>query len=232
MKAGDVSGGRSSSRETWLSAPLSDPNAALWASISPPANRDIPTLVRRRAAAFSLELLAHRLHLRLPALFSSRASARTGILGAAMAFGASVGVIGFLALGAWQQDASDESELREASSIETLQPASARAPAPPAQPTVSAGLTRQGQFLDDVAAPSTTAEEASTAVMPPTFAATALPMAAEPSSLSRSQQRRARIEERRSAARAKAKAKRMASAKSKATARRTAKARRTRAMAD
>jgi hypothetical protein len=234
MKAGDVSGGRSSSRETWLSAPLSDPNAALWASISPPANRDIPTVVRRRAAAFSLDLLAHRLHLRLPAYFSSRASARTGILGAAMVFGASVGVIGFLALGAWQQDVSDESELREASSIETLQPAPARAAAPPAQPTVSAGLARQGRALNDVAAPSTTVEAASTATtaIPPTFAATALPMAAEPTSLSRSQQRRARIEERRSAARAKAKARRMASAKSKATARRTAKARRTRAMTD
>lgn len=98
MKAGDVSGGRTSSRESWLSAPLSDPNAALWASITPPANPNIATLVRRRAASFSLDLLAHHLYLRFPNLFSSRAPARTAILGAAVAFGAALGTAGYLSL--------------------------------------------------------------------------------------------------------------------------------------
>lgn len=221
MKAGDT-GGRTSSPETWLSTPLSDPNAALWASISPPANTDIPTLIRRRAAAFSLDLLAHRLHLRFPAHFSSRSSARTGILGAAVAFGASVGVIGFLAFGAWQGEASEPSEAREASRIETLQPAMMRAPAPAAQPgAASSELTRQGQTVyDATTAPSTTgpfttATTTATATMPPTFAATALPVAAERAVVTPAQ-RRASLTERRAAARAKAKAKRTATAKNKA----------------
>jgi len=98
MKAGDVSGGQTSSRESWLSAPLSDPNAALWASITPPANRDIVTLVRRRAAAFSLDLLAQRLFLRFPERFASRATARIAILSAAVAAGAALGSAGYLSL--------------------------------------------------------------------------------------------------------------------------------------
>jgi len=99
MKAGDVSGGQTSSRESWLSAPLSDPNAALWASITPPANPDLATIVRRRAAAFSLDLLAQRLYLGFPAFFSSRSTARTAILAATVAFGAALGTAGYLALG-------------------------------------------------------------------------------------------------------------------------------------
>jgi len=98
MKAGDVSGGQTSSRESWLSAPLSDPNAALWASITPPANPDIVTLVRRRAAAFSLDLLAQRLFLRFPERFASRATARIAILSAAVAAGAALGSAGYLSL--------------------------------------------------------------------------------------------------------------------------------------
>jgi hypothetical protein len=96
MNAGDVSGVRTSSQETWLSTRLSDPNAALWASITPPADPTLKTIVRRRAAAFSLDLLAQRLHLRFPETFSSRSRARFGILGAAMAFGVGVGLIGYL----------------------------------------------------------------------------------------------------------------------------------------
>jgi hypothetical protein len=98
MNAGDVSAVRTSSQETWLSARLSDPNAALWASITPPANPTLTTLVRRRAAKFSLDLLAQRLHLRFPETFSSRSIARFGILGAALAFGAGVGLLGYLTL--------------------------------------------------------------------------------------------------------------------------------------
>jgi hypothetical protein len=98
MKAGDVSGGQTSSRESWLSAPLSDPNAALWASITPPANPDLATMVRRRAAAFSLDLMAQRLYLRFPAYFSARSTARTAILAATVAVGAALGTAGYLAL--------------------------------------------------------------------------------------------------------------------------------------
>jgi len=117
MNAGDVSGVRTSSQETWLSTRLSDPNAALWASITPPANPTLKTIVRRRAAAFSLDLLAQRLHLRFPETFSSRSIARFGILGAAVAFGAVVGSIGYLAL---QPNAADaKSGHHQASLVES-----------------------------------------------------------------------------------------------------------------
>jgi hypothetical protein len=97
MKAGDVSGVRTSSQETWLSTPLSDPNAALWASITPPANPTLTMLVRRRAAAFSFDLLAQRLHLRFPETFASRATARLGMLGALLTVALGVGLLGYLA---------------------------------------------------------------------------------------------------------------------------------------
>lgn len=95
MNAGDVSRVSFSSQETWLSTRLSDPNAGLWASITPPANPTLKQIVRRRATAFSLDLLAQRLHLRFPETFSSRTTARFGILGAALAFGIGVGVLGY-----------------------------------------------------------------------------------------------------------------------------------------
>lgn len=236
MNAGDVSGGRSSSRETWLSSPLSDPNAALWASITPPANRDIPTLVRRRVAGHSLDSLAHRLHLRFPAYFSSRSTARTGILGAAVAFGATVGVVGLLALGAWQTNASESDEPLETSAVEALRPATGPASRPA---TAVTPLARQGASVDDAPTTATLPSGATsasapatmtaTAPLPPTFAATALPIAAD-AALSPRAQRRADLRERRDAARAKAKAKRLATAKAKAAARRATKPRRARAL--
>jgi hypothetical protein len=236
MKAGDVSGGRSSSRETWLSSPLSDPNAALWASITPPANRDIPTLVRRRVAGYSLDSLAHRLHLHLPAYFSSRSSARTGILGAAMALGATVGVIGLLALGAWQSNASESDEALEASAVEAQHPAAEPAPQPV---TPRTPLARQGASVHDATTTASIPSGATpasgsatmTATAPPTFAAIALPIAAD-AALSPRAQRRADLQKRRDAARAKAKAKRLATAKTKAATRRATKPRRTRTLTE
>jgi hypothetical protein len=98
MKAGDVSEVRTSTRETWLSTPLSDPNAGLWASITPPANPTLTMLIQRRARAFSLDMLAHRLFVRFPGTFSSRASARLGILGSALALSAAAAGAGYLAV--------------------------------------------------------------------------------------------------------------------------------------
>jgi hypothetical protein len=117
MNAGDVSGVRTSSQETWLSTRLSDPNAALWASITPPANPTLKTIVRRRAAAFSLDLLAQHLHLRFPETFSSRSTARLGILGAAIAFGAGIGLIGYLTL--QPSDADSKRGHHQASLVES-----------------------------------------------------------------------------------------------------------------
>jgi hypothetical protein len=98
MKAGDERPGSTASQESWHSAPLTDPNAALWASITPPGEASLQTLIRRRMAGLSLDLLAQRLWLRFPAFFSSRATAQRTILGGAFGLGAGLGVAGFLAV--------------------------------------------------------------------------------------------------------------------------------------
>lgn len=153
MKAGDGTGGQISSRESWLSAPLSDPNAALWASITPPANPNLATIVRRRAAAFSLDLLAQRLYLRFPSHFSSRAPARIAILVATAALGAAVGALGYLGFGPSQAEAVAPVAAPEARAT----PSSVTAPSAP---------TRQGQTQMAAPAPgpalATTAPPAAT----------------------------------------------------------------------
>jgi hypothetical protein len=98
MKAGEQRAGRTASQETWQSAPLTDNNAALWASITPPADPSLQTLIRRRVATLSVDLLAQRLWLRFPRYFSSRATAQRTVLGAAFALGAGLGLAGYLAV--------------------------------------------------------------------------------------------------------------------------------------
>jgi hypothetical protein len=107
MKAGDERVGRTASQETWQSAPLTDNNAALWASITPPADPSLQTLIRRRMAALSVDLLAQRLWLRFPEFFSSRATAQRSILGAAFALGAGLGLAGYVAVTALTSDPAD-----------------------------------------------------------------------------------------------------------------------------
>lgn len=143
MNAGDVSGGHTSSRESWLSARLGDPNAALWASITPPANPSIATVVRRRAAAFSLDLMAQRLYLGFPTFFGSRATARTSILAATVAFGAAIGTLGYLALGPRAPRAETPIAASEARAAHAT-------PAAPSAPL------RRGETEIAAAAPSTT----------------------------------------------------------------------------
>jgi hypothetical protein len=188
MNAGDVSAVRTSSQETWLSARLSDPNAALWASITPPANPTLTTIVRRRAAAFSLDLLAQRLHLRFPETFSSRSIARFGILGVAMAFAAGAGLLGYLTVqpsdahskGGYEQAvlvestpspvvdaatlargsaASSTHSVRLGETVGEVAPARA-ATAQPVTEQVTRSLTRSpsAQTSADVAAPKATAK--------------------------------------------------------------------------
>jgi hypothetical protein len=133
---------RTSSQETWLSTRLSDPNATLWASITPPANPTLTTMIRRRAAAFSFDLLAHRLHLRFPETFSSRATARVGIFGAALALGAALSGLGYL-------------EVTSSSRIATLQGARASASVASAAPhsATSTSFVRLGETAIDPVAP-------------------------------------------------------------------------------
>jgi hypothetical protein len=108
MKAGDERAARTASQESWHSAPLTDPNAALWASITPPAHGSLQTLIRRRVASLSVDLLAQRLWLRFPGFFSSRTTAQRSILGAAFALGAGLGVAGFLAMNALTASPTNE----------------------------------------------------------------------------------------------------------------------------
>src|SRR5690349_1926765 len=108
MNAPEEPAGRSVSQESWQAAPVTDPNAALWASITPPANPSLQTLVRRRIESFSLELLAQRLFLSYPSVFRSRTSAQNGILAGVVALGAGAGLLGYFAIGALLDDGEAE----------------------------------------------------------------------------------------------------------------------------
>lgn len=143
-----------------MSTPLSDPNAALWASITPPANPTLKTMVRRRAAAFSLDLLAQLLHLRFPETFRSRATARFGILGAALALGTGVGALGYFTL-LPPTDAGSTGE-RARASIAADASSDAVLPASSVQHGASAttGLVRLGQTVDGAALAPTLAATA------------------------------------------------------------------------
>jgi hypothetical protein len=87
-------------------ASYDDPNAALWASITPPSDPTLSTKVRRRAAAFSPDVLAHRLRLAMPGIFPSHATAFYAVLCGAMTLGASVGLLGFAAADALKSESS------------------------------------------------------------------------------------------------------------------------------
>jgi len=100
MNAGDVKAGRTSSEE-WLTAPSADPNAALWASITPPPSPNLATLIRRRLAALSPDLLAQRLYTGFPQHFSSPLAASRAVLAGVTALGAGVGLAAYLVAGAW-----------------------------------------------------------------------------------------------------------------------------------
>jgi hypothetical protein len=121
MKSGHVPGVHTStSRETWLSTPLSDSNACLWASIAPPANPTLTTAIRRRAVAFSLDMLSYKLQRRFPGTFSTRSTARGGILAAALAFGAGLATVGYLALASSSLLASGPHALAASSVVSQL----------------------------------------------------------------------------------------------------------------
>ena len=98
MNAGDVKAGRTSSEE-WLTAPSADPNAALWASITPPPSPNLATMIRRRLAAFSPDLLAQRLYMGFPHHFSSPLAASRAVLAGVAALGAGVGLAAYLVAG-------------------------------------------------------------------------------------------------------------------------------------
>jgi hypothetical protein len=111
---------------------VTDPNAALWASITPPANPSLQTLVRRRIESFSLELLAQRLFLSYPSVFRSRISAQNGILAGVVAAGAGVGLLGYMAIGALLDDGEAErvaSGAARAAHVTAERPAAAALPA-------------------------------------------------------------------------------------------------------
>lgn len=110
MNVRDANAGAPPSRNELYAATVNDPNAALWASITPTSDPSLSTKVRRRAAAFSPDMLAHRLRLALPRIFVSHAIAFYAVLGGAMVLGASVGLVGFAAADALTSETSSASE--------------------------------------------------------------------------------------------------------------------------
>jgi len=87
-------------------APYDDPNAALWASITPAHDPTLSTKVRRRVGAFSPDVLAHRLRLAMPGIFPSHNIAFYAVLAGAMTLGATVGLLGFAAADALKSESS------------------------------------------------------------------------------------------------------------------------------
>jgi hypothetical protein len=120
MNAGDVKSGRPSSEESWLSTPSTDPNAALWASITPPPSPTLGTALRRRVATLAPDLLAQRLHLALPQYFSSRLVASRALLGAVAALGAGVGLAAYVVAGSFLGTPSGEAGAASARSGATV----------------------------------------------------------------------------------------------------------------
>lgn len=86
--------------------PYDDPNAALWASITPPSDPTLSTKVRRRVGAFSPDALAHRLRLTFPGIFPSHNTAFYAVLAGAMTLGATVGLLGFAVADALKSESS------------------------------------------------------------------------------------------------------------------------------
>lgn len=236
MKAGDGSAGQTSSRERWLSTPLSDPNAALWASITPPANPTLATVIRRRAAAWSLDPLAQRLHRRLPHHFSTRAMARRAILGVAAAFGAAVGAVVYLGAGPAPLQSAPHLAAEAARAAPTTAPArSARggdeAPAPEPGPTRT-GVT---QLATAGASPAPTLTPTASRDEPEQITQHLRPSANADAAATKhraskpiAKHRASKPKAKRRASKLKAKRRALEQRKSKAAARRAAKARRAR----
>jgi hypothetical protein len=120
MNAGDVKAGRPSSEESWLTTPSTDPNAALWASITPPPSPTLTTTIRRRLATLAPDLLAQRLHLAFPQYFSSRVAAGRALLGAAAALGAGMGLVAYVVAGSVLGSAPEEANTAAARSGATV----------------------------------------------------------------------------------------------------------------
>jgi hypothetical protein len=150
MNAGDVKAGRPSAEE-WLSSPSNDPNAALWASITPPPSPSLSTLLGRRLAALAPDLLAQRLHLRFPQHFASRQAAGRTILGSVAALGASVGLVGYLVVGALLGGPADGAGVSAAG-----EPAAARAGSEPMIAAERSDATERERLAE--AAPSDAAQ--------------------------------------------------------------------------
>lgn len=82
MQTGELSRGPASSRASWSTAnSLIDQNAALWASLRPPARPSWPVLVRQRVSELSLAAVGERLSV-LPRWFDSRQAAQRWLLSA------------------------------------------------------------------------------------------------------------------------------------------------------
>ena len=91
---GELPSGPASSHGAWSANSLIDQNAALWASLRPPARPSWPVLVRQRVSELSLVAVGERLHHGLPRWFGSRQTAQRWLLSATggIALGLALGV--------------------------------------------------------------------------------------------------------------------------------------------
>lgn len=97
MHPGEHPSGPASSHATWSAAnSLIDQNAALWASLRPPARPSWPVLVRQRVSELSLAAVGERLHVGLPRWFGTRQNAQRWLLSATagIVLGLGLGVAG------------------------------------------------------------------------------------------------------------------------------------------
>ena len=82
---GELPSGPASSHATWSAAnSLIDQNAALWASLRPPARPSWPVLVRQRVSELSLVAVREHLHVGVPRWFGTRPAAQRWLLSATM----------------------------------------------------------------------------------------------------------------------------------------------------
>ena len=152
---GELPSGPASSHAAWSANSLSDQNAALWASLRPPARPSWPVLVRQRVSELSLGAVGERLHHGLPRWFGSRQTAQRWLLSA------TGGIVLGLALGVAARFAeSPPSELEDPPIAAQPVAAPSVAAQPVAAPPVAASP------VQDTGGESAPAREASPTVEP------------------------------------------------------------------
>lgn len=146
MHPGELPSGPASSHATWSAAnSLIDQNAALWASLRPPARPSWPVLVRQRVSELSLVAVREQLHVGLPRWFGTRPAAQRWLLSA------TIGIVLGLGLGVGARFSESPPPEQEDPPI-AVQPVAA---APVAAERIGTSLPPQSTAHGDAPAAST-----------------------------------------------------------------------------